>query len=249
MQFIDNASVKDPMIRSLSMFDEEFTNDFLKVISQTKNPISLGFVNQYAYNLCCQNENVASDFGALTYRLRDGSGIGLACKFNHCNAGANLNGTDFIPLLLRYVMNIHKDAQFFVFGTQEPWLGEGSEKLLSGSSFVTIDGFKGDDVYLDAITTTDLRMPSLTVILLAMGMPKQERIAKKILAAVDGPVVVVCGGAIIDFCAGRFSRAPLIFRRFGMEWLYRLSLEPKRLFGRYVVGAPIFFYNIFKNKL
>jgi exopolysaccharide biosynthesis WecB/TagA/CpsF family protein len=249
MQFIDNADVKDPMIRSLSMFDEDFTYDFLNVISQTGKPISLGFVNQYAYNLCCQYENIANDFYALTYRLRDGSGINLACKFNHCNAGANLNGTDFIPLLLKHIVAIHKDAQVFVFGTQEPWLKKGSQKLLNGHSFIAVDGFKDDEVYLGAITKANMITPSLTVVLLAMGMPKQERIAKKMLAALDGPVVVVCGGAIVDFYAGRFSRAPQIFRRFGMEWFYRLSLEPRRLFGRYIIGMPVFFYNIFKNKM
>lgn len=72
-----------------------------------------------------------------------------------------------------------------------------------------------------------------------MGMPKQEAVAAK-LAAIGGPCLIVCGGAILDFLGGKVSRAPEWLRRLGGEWLYRLLREPKRLFMRYVVGNPLF---------
>lgn len=248
MLFINNSSIKDPVIRSLSLLNESAVSAFLDQICQTQTPVSVGFVNQYAYNLCNQSEKIAENFNALTYRLRDGSGINLACRYNACNPGANLNGTDFIPLLVEHVLASHDDADFYVFGTEEPWLSKGSKQLLSGNSCVRINGFEEDSVYLDALCAPQ-RKSSIRIVILAMGMPKQERIAKKIVSALDGPVVVVCGGAIIDFCAGRFSRAPKFFRRLGMEWSYRLGLEPIRLFNRYVVGAPLFFFYVLKNKL
>jgi exopolysaccharide biosynthesis WecB/TagA/CpsF family protein len=80
--------------------------------------------------------------------------------------------------------------------------------------------------------------PSLIV--LGMGMPRQEEVARELRAALDHPCLIVCGGAIIDFLAGRTPRAPRWMRAVGAEWLYRLALEPRRLFRRYVVGNPLF---------
>jgi exopolysaccharide biosynthesis WecB/TagA/CpsF family protein len=52
--------------------------------------------------------------------------------------------------------------------------------------------------------------------------------------------VIVCGGAILDFLGGGATRAPAWMRRLGIEWLYRLAREPRRLFKRYVLGNPLF---------
>jgi N-acetylglucosaminyldiphosphoundecaprenol N-acetyl-beta-D-mannosaminyltransferase len=82
--------------------------------------------------------------------------------------------------------------------------------------------------------------PSLIV--LGMGMPRQEEIASLLRGVLDHPCTIVCGGAIIDFLGKKTSRAPLWMRRTGLEWLYRLALEPRRLFRRYVIGNPLFLW-------
>ena len=78
------------------------------------------------------------------------------------------------------------------------------------------------------------------VIVLGMGMPRQEEVAAVLRAALGYPCLIICGGAIIDFLGGKTSRAPAWMRGAGLEWLYRLCLEPRRLFRRYVVGNPLF---------
>jgi N-acetylglucosaminyldiphosphoundecaprenol N-acetyl-beta-D-mannosaminyltransferase len=78
------------------------------------------------------------------------------------------------------------------------------------------------------------------VIVLGMGMPRQEEVAAVLRSALGYPCLIICGGAIIDFLGGKTSRAPGWMRAFGLEWLYRLGLEPKRLFRRYVLGNPLF---------
>ena len=98
-----------------------------------------------------------------------------------------------------------------------------------------MDGFREDSEYLKAVRD---RRPFL--IILGMGMPKQERVASLLARNLDYPCVIICGGAILDFMAGKVSRAPLIFRRTGMEWLYRLGCEPRRLFVRYAIGNFLF---------
>jgi exopolysaccharide biosynthesis WecB/TagA/CpsF family protein len=71
-------------------------------------------------------------------------------------------------------------------------------------------------------------------------MPRQEEVAVLLRAALGYPCLIVCGGAIIDFIGNKTSRAPAWMRRTGLEWAWRLALEPKRLFKRYVLGNPLF---------
>ena len=210
-------------------------------------PITIGFVNQHAYNLINEDNKIAIYFDSLTYRLRDGAGVKLACKVNNCNAGKNLNGTDFIPELVDSVLKKEDNCNLFIFGTKDPWLRKGSYSLTKRRSSHLLDGFQRDDVYLDTVKKKSIE-GRFNLIILAMGMPKQERIASLLQNSIQGPAIIICGGAIIDFYARRFDRAPLVMRKFGLEWLYRLLKEPKRLFNRYVIGIPKFiFYCLINN--
>jgi N-acetylglucosaminyldiphosphoundecaprenol N-acetyl-beta-D-mannosaminyltransferase len=80
-----------------------------------------------------------------------------------------------------------------------------------------------------------------------MGMPKQEQLARA-LREQGGAQLIVCGGAILDFLAGKVSRAPAFMQSAGVEWLYRLAKEPRRLFKRYVVGNPAFLLKLLSWK-
>ena len=57
-----------------------------------------------------------------------------------------------------------------------------------------------------------------------------------------------CIGATIDFEAGNVQRAPKWVSVIGMEWFFRLVKEPKRLWKRYLIDDPVFFWLIFKEK-
>ena len=78
-----------------------------------------------------------------------------------------------------------------------------------------------------------------------MGMPKQEKIAA-LIRDTRMTTLVVCGGAIIDFMGNKIKRAPRWVRQLGFEWLYRLMLEPKRLYKRYVLGNPVFIFRLMR---
>ncbi len=55
-------------------------------------------------------------------------------------------------------------------------------------------------------------------------------------------------GAVFDFFAGTAQRAPIWWQKHSLEWLYRLLKEPKRMWRRYVIGNPLFIYNVLKEK-
>jgi len=70
------------------------------------------------------------------------------------------------------------------------------------------------------------------VLLVAFGAPKQEKWIRMNAESIRVPVSIGVGGSL-DFIAGAQHRAPVFFRKVGLEWLWRLALQPRRLFGRY----------------
>lgn len=80
------------------------------------------------------------------------------------------------------------------------------------------------------------------VLLVGVGAPKQEKWIMKYRDRMPGVEVFMALGATIDFEAGTLKRAPLVWQKCGMEWLYRVIKEPKRLFKRYFVDDMQFFY-------
>lgn len=87
------------------------------------------------------------------------------------------------------------------------------------------------------------------VLLVGVGAPKQEKWIMKYRNRMPNVDVFMALGATIDFEAGTLKRAPEIWQKCGMEWLYRALKEPKRLFKRYFVDDMQFFYYFGKQLL
>ncbi len=232
----------------ISFVEDEQVELFIEQQYQVKEATIIGFVNQHAYNLVAKSTKVAHAFSQVDTLLRDGIGIKLLCKMKGIKPGANLNGTDLIPSLVEYGCQSSKNCHFFAFGTEQPWLDDGAAALFGNVNYDCLDGFLDEQAYVDFIIKQRASLSNgnkFPVIVLAMGMPKQEQVAIKLKSVLKMPALIICGGAIIDFKAKRFKRAPEWMRNNGMEWLYRLLSEPTRLFKRYVFGIPLFFYNFY----
>ncbi len=80
------------------------------------------------------------------------------------------------------------------------------------------------------------------VLLMGVGAPKQEKWIMKYRNQMPDVDLFMALGATIDFEAGTLKRAPLLWQKLGMEWLYRCLKEPRRLFKRYFVDDMQFFY-------
>ena len=76
---------------------------------------------------------------------------------------------------------------------------------------------------------------------ICVGAPQQELIAAE-AAKLDGSTgLAFCVGASLDFLTEREKRAPMLFRRLGLEWAHRLLSNPRRLWRRYLVEGPAIF--------
>jgi N-acetylglucosaminyldiphosphoundecaprenol N-acetyl-beta-D-mannosaminyltransferase len=83
---------------------------------------------------------------------------------------------------------------------------------------------------------------------LAVGMPRQEILARRIADHPQARGVGLCIGASIDFLTGKQRRAPIWVQRAGLEWMHRLLSDPKRLAWRYLIECPRIFYLICVNR-
>ena len=85
------------------------------------------------------------------------------------------------------------------------------------------------------------------ILLVGMGTPIQERWIAAHRHELDVPVVWAVG-ALFDFVAGVQPRGPRWMLDNGLEWLYRLRSDPRRLWQRYVVGNPLFILRVMWQK-
>ena len=83
---------------------------------------------------------------------------------------------------------------------------------------------------------------------IGMTAPKQEKWTYSHWEELDIHCHVGTIGAVFDFFAGTVERAPMWWQRHGLEWLYRLLKEPKRMWRRYIIGNALFLWNMLKEK-
>ena len=87
------------------------------------------------------------------------------------------------------------------------------------------------------------------VVLVGVGCPKQEKWIDAHKADMPGVDIWMALGATIDFEAGNVKRAPVIWQKLAMEWFYRFLQEPKRMYRRYFIDDPKFFWYLLKQLL
>ena len=102
--------------------------------------------------------------------------------------------------------------------------------------------FKDDDRVLDELTAANPKL-----VLVALGSPKQEIFISKAKKLLPNALFIGLGGSF-DVWSGVVERAPEIWQKLGLEWLYRMVKEPKR-FKRIFPTLPLFVLKVFKEKV
>jgi exopolysaccharide biosynthesis WecB/TagA/CpsF family protein len=176
--------------------------------------------------------------------LRDGVGIEMAVRLAGKDPRHNFVGTDFVPAFLERLAPA--GVRVFLFGA-EPGVTEGAARVLEarapGARIVGMAPGYGD---LGRIVQ-QVRASRPDVFLAALGNPLQERWIDQHLDQLDVPVSIGVG-ALFDYLAGRVPRAPRWMLRARVEWLFRLAVEPRRLWRRYVMGNPRFVWRVLRSR-
>ncbi len=213
----------------------------LETFADVHKPFVVSFVNAHALNLAWSDPEFAKNLYRSDVLLKDGVGLSLLTRGLGVFTGINMNGTDFIPEIAERV----KDKRIAICGTQEPYLSLAANRIreMGGNVVLTVDGFQPHASYINVV-----RDAAPEVVILGMGMPKQEAVAMLLADTLQTPTLIVNGGAILDFWANRFPRAPRLWQQMRLEWLFRMLQEPGRLWKRYTLGGLAFFSRYMKLK-
>jgi len=205
------------------------------------DPLFVAFANANTLNLASTNANYQRVLNDADLVLNDGFGVALGARMVGRRFPENLNGTDFLPHLLALAAS--RGWAVFLLGGTAGTADEAAEKLSGRIAGLRIAGTHHG--YLTPKSNDDLvaaiRASGAKVVLAGMGNPGQELWLASNLEA-SGAQLGVGVGAFLDFAAGRVARAPAWMRRRRLEWVWRLMVEPRRLWRRYLVGNPLFLF-------
>lgn len=207
--------------------------------------VTLNFLNAHAVNIASSDEKFKCALMTSTYLLRDGIGIQLALACKGMSAGENLNGTDFIPVIL----DKFRGCSVALLGSTDPVL-EAAVRVLKESYGITVVLAKNGFDYRPEDYLAQLNSNAPEVVILAMGMPKQELLQCYLKSNWKNtrPVLIVSGGAILSFLTGYEKRAPRVFLWLKLEWFWRFLLNPRRLFKRYFIGGFQFILALIRSR-
>lgn len=196
--------------------------------------VMLAFMNAHTSNLAGADA-VFRDLLARFMVLNDGVGVDIASRVLHGERfPENLNGTDFVPL---YLAKAARPLRLFLLGARPGVAEEAAAAIRRIAPQHTIAGIRDGYFPPDQTghVTETIAAAEADVVLVAMGNPAQERFIAEHFEAMGVPLAIGVG-ALFDFLSGRVSRAPTLVRKLRCEWIYRLALEPGRLWRRYILG-------------
>ncbi|MFO0756273.1 MAG: WecB/TagA/CpsF family glycosyltransferase [Byssovorax sp.] len=175
--------------------------------------------------------------------LLDGMPLLWASRLLGAPLREKVSGSDLILPLMK--MAAARDYGVYFLGGAEGVGERAAERLSAIVPGLRIVGIDAPPIDLDRPLDADdpvlarARAAKPDLVLVALGCPKQELFMHAVAPALR-PAVLLGIGASLDFWAGTAHRAPAWVSEHGLEWLYRLAHEPRRLWRRYLVRDPRF---------
>lgn len=220
----------------------------IAAIYDAGEPALVAYANAHTLNLASSDPAYADVLRRAAIVLNDGSGIALAARIGGDRFPANLNGSDFNPAILGLAAG--KGWPVYFLGAKPGVAERAAAAMRQRYSALIVAGCR-DGYWAPSESdrvAADIQASGATLVMAAMGNPLQEKWLDEHLAA-TGARLGVGVGAFFDFAAGEVPRAPAWMNRWGIEWVFRLAQEPKRLWRRYVVGNPLFLARVLRARL
>lgn len=215
---------------------------------KSNNYNGICFINSHCYNVSRKNYIYRNAIKGNNLILNDGIGMKIGMRLFNIHEKENMNGTDFIPEVINLAVNLNKNI--YLLGGK-PGVVDDVEKNLK-KTFINCNivgkyhGYFNKEEGKKIIN--DINSKKVELLIVGMGVPIQEIWLAENNKFFETVRIGIAGGAILDFLSGRISRAPKIMRVLKLEWLYRLILEPKRLWKRYLIGNIQFIYYMIIEK-
>lgn len=241
----ENVTIQKVPIANL--YELEFFEIFQEYLKDRRQRTIL-FANAHSCNVAQKDVEFLMAVRAADLVLPDGIGIKIAGKVIGHSIKANLNGTDLLPKVL--LVAAEKNSRIFLLGGEPGVAEKAKEQLIKRIPQLRIvgvhHGFFTQEEHCNVIE--EINRSEAELLLVGLGVPFQEKWIWQFRNEI-GAKLLFGVGAFLDFSAGRFARAPLIFRNLRIEWVFRLYQEPRRLFTRYVFGNITFLLRTFCSNI
>jgi exopolysaccharide biosynthesis WecB/TagA/CpsF family protein len=197
------------------------------------------FLNAHCVNSAAKDRQYKTALRAADYVLPDGSGISLAAKLIGKKLTENLNGTDLCRPLCEAAAK--RRLSIYLLGAKPGIAERAAVNMMAKVPGLKIAGTR--DGYFDDQTSGDViravNDSGADIVMVAMGVPLQDVWIYRHRRQLNAKLVMGVG-ALFDFEAGAVARAPKALRENGLEWTWRLAMEPRRMAARYLIGNPSF---------
>ncbi|MGI9408751.1 MAG: WecB/TagA/CpsF family glycosyltransferase [Hyphomicrobiaceae bacterium] len=229
-------------VLDIDLFDttREQAASWIVARASTDEPTTVGFVNAHFVNLFFRRPLVRKTARRFDRLFADGIGVSMAARLAGIRLTENVNGTDLFPILCRKAASAQVGV--YLLGGQPGVAASAAANMQTREPGLDVRGtspgyFSGQQTG-DAVIA-QINASGAEILLVGMGMPVQEHWIVRNRHRLRPRVVIAVGG-LFDFYSGRVRRAPALLRNNGLEWAWRLAMEPRRLFKRYVVGNAEF---------
>lgn len=206
------------------------------------------YVNAHAMNIAFEQLWFRKLLNTAAIVYCDGAGVQLAARLTGVAIPERIALTDWIWELAGFATQ--RGFSFFFLGAS-PGIAEHAARNLSARypdlKLVGIHhGYFDHHSSENEEVIAQINRVSPDILIVAMGMPIQEGWISENWDRVNARVIM-SGGGCFDFTSGAVRRSPQWMARNGLEWLFRLYLEPRRMWRRYVIGNPLFVIRILQN--
>jgi exopolysaccharide biosynthesis WecB/TagA/CpsF family protein len=207
----------------------------------------VAFANPHCLNIAFGYEPYRRVLRRADRVFADGIGVRIGARLMGQRMADNVNGTDMFPLLCEAAAN--RGLSVYLLGARPGLAEKAAAAMVDRYPGLRIAGAR-DGYFMKAETSKvidDINRSHADVLFVAMGAPQQE-----IWLARHGvelsPSVHLAVGGLFDYYSGRIARAPQWMRDTGLEWLWRLIQEPRRLAYRYLVGNGAFVLRVLRER-
>ncbi len=178
-----------------------------------------------------------------TYQIPDGVGVLLASKIKGGNISQRVTGIDMFLTLCEQAA-LH-DKSVFLYGAKPGVADKAKEGLLRRYPNLKIAGVLDGYVKDQDFIKQEINAAKPDILFVALGSPRQEHWIVENMEHLNVRIFQGVGGSF-DVLSGKVKRAPAIFQKLGIEWLYRLILEPWRI--KRQIKLPMFLFKVWEGR-
>jgi N-acetylglucosaminyldiphosphoundecaprenol N-acetyl-beta-D-mannosaminyltransferase len=209
----------------------------------------VSYVNAHVLNQTFSNPQLRQALQSSDLVYCDGYGVRLAAKLIGLPVPHRMTGADWIWGMAALLQESGRSV--YLLGSHPGSSAEASSALRRWYPQLSVEG--SHHGYFDIAGPHSERVlehiadhrPDL--LLVGMGTPQQELWVDRHFDRIEAGVVWTVG-ALFDYLSGRTPRAPHWISDHGFEWIFRLVVEPRRMWRRYLLGNPVFLYRVWEER-